>query len=796
MRGRLVLALTLLAWALRLWRVETLGDLEFDEIVSVRYAALPPGELFTALSGALFEHPPLYYLALGGWLTLAGVAPASDQGDLLARLFSLFPGTLLIPLTFAAGARVLGPRAAALAAALVALAPLPLFYSREARMYELVACLGLAATWLFARAVDRGSRAPWLAFAATGAAAVLVHYAGLLLVLAQPLALLARRERGARRPALVALAAVLLPAAVWTLAASGVRESLPALQPANLLDAPAGLWSVLRELAGGPESGGNRTAIAALALVALATLGAWHAGSRVAPLVISAGAGLLAVVFAIALGKPVYARYALAGVPFIYLLGGAAIVHRATGARTLAAIALLFGVLPWSATYYSTYRRADYGDITRRIATHERPGDAILLTGPWQAWYFDYYYPRTGGAILHRVLPRNAPPALDPARTEPELVALQASHRRVWFVEAGLAQADPTHFVERWLRRHAWPALREPQQTAVLSLYALRAPDVRRELRPVDLGGVLRLAGGWVDGEEVPATDVVRLNLDLELLRPTDRALRGSLRLVGADGQRLATDFDLIDVDRDDRAIAAWRPGERVSLRRGIWVSVSANPQPYDVRLVIYDGETLAPLPPAAGSVGSGGEISIGAVYVTQTRAQQPPPEGSFERTDRVFGGGDAFDVLHLEGVRWQQRDPTRAPLSFDLLWRIEGATGALHRTRLTVRDTRGRAWLDATEPLFSGSFPMHDWRPNETLGERRVLDLTSLPDGDYTIGLRLLDERGREVPVAGPGAAPAGAEVQLARLRRSNRSSPAEWLSGQLARVERRLAPILAILG
>ncbi|HET7771176.1 MAG TPA: glycosyltransferase family 39 protein, partial [Chloroflexota bacterium] len=774
--ARTVLALTLLAWALRLCRIDALGDLEFDEIVSVRYAALPAGELLATLSGALFEHPPLYYLALGAWLALTGAAPATDPGDLLARLLSIFPGALLVPLTFAAGSRSLGARTGTIAAALVALAPLPLFYSREARMYELVACLGLAATWLFARASARGTTTHWLAFALTGAAAALVHYAGLLLVLVQPLTLALDSRR--RRSALLALGAVLLPAAAWGLSASGVRGSLPAFEWRNVLAVPAGLWAALRELAGGAESGGARTVITALALCALCALGAWRTGRRALPLLASAGAGVLAVAFAIALGKPVYARYALAGAPFVYLLAAAALSYRAPLARPLAALTLLFGVLPWGATYFSTYRRADYGDITRRIATHERPGDAILLTGPWQAWYFDYYYPRTGGSTLHRVLPRNAPPALDPAQAALELAALQSSHRRVWFVQAGLAQADPSGFVEGWLRQHAWPALREPQQTAVLSLYAFHPPENRRPLRSVDLGGVVRLAGGWVDGDEVPATDVARLSLDLELLSSTDRPLRGSLRLVGADGQRLATDFDLADVDRGDRPIQAWRPGERVSLRRGVWVPVSANPQPYDVRLVVYDGETLAPLVPAGAATGSGGEVSIGSVYVTQTRAQQPPPEGTFERLNRVFGGGDAFDVLHLVGLRWHQRDASAAPLGFDLLWRIEGATGALHRTRLSVRGAAGRAWLDASEPLFSGSFPIDDWRPNETLGERRVLDLTSLPNGDYTISLGLLDERGREVPIAGPNGVPQpGAEVPVARIRVPHRTLPGEWL-------------------
>ena len=144
-----VAAVVLLGFVLRLWRLANLGDLEFDEIVSVRYAALPGPALLPLLAGALFEHPPAFYLALGWWRGLFG---ASDS---VARLFSVLPGTLSIPLTAAVARRLfggaLGRRAGLLAALLVAVAPLPVFYSREARMYALVACLGLASLWLFLR---------------------------------------------------------------------------------------------------------------------------------------------------------------------------------------------------------------------------------------------------------------------------------------------------------------------------------------------------------------------------------------------------------------------------------------------------------------------------------------------------------------------------------------------------------------------------------------------------------------------------------------------------------------------
>ena len=62
---------TLAALALRIARLGDLGNLEFDEIVSLRYAMLPPADLVARLAGARFKHPPGYYVSLGAWLATA-----------------------------------------------------------------------------------------------------------------------------------------------------------------------------------------------------------------------------------------------------------------------------------------------------------------------------------------------------------------------------------------------------------------------------------------------------------------------------------------------------------------------------------------------------------------------------------------------------------------------------------------------------------------------------------------------------------------------------------------------------
>jgi 4-amino-4-deoxy-L-arabinose transferase-like glycosyltransferase len=810
-------AIVLLGFALRLWRLAQLGDLEFDEIVSVRYAALPGPALVPLLAGALFEHPPAFYLALGWWRTAFGTA------DGVARLFSVLPGTLSIPLAYAVSRRLFaapseaglgGRRPALLAALLVAVAPLPLFYSREARMYALVAALGLASLWLFLRGLAPSPPRPaesagrgasrsglWIAYTLVGAVTAYVHYLGALQIAGQALAavLVRRRAPWALRPVAFSTAAVAALALPWALVAQGTRASLPALAPANLAALPGAIWGAWRDLAAGPEAAGVAATIGALALFGLAVAGLPRRPVPRTVTAVSLGTGLAGLVFAVALGKPVQARYVLPVAPLVFILA-ANTLSRSARLALAGAVGLLAGFLPFWWHYYGDYARADYSAITRRVAALERPGDGVLLTGPWQAWYFDYYYPRSGGALSHEVLPLNAPPALDPAAADRRLEAIAQEHRRLWFVQAGLAQADPTNYVERWLLRHAWPATREAHQNAVLSQYALQPPRVTRPLRPVTFGDRLRLVEGSVDGEEVPAGDVVRLTLELEALRPLPADYKASLRLAGLDGQRTAVDFDLVDrQDEDERGTSGWAPGTRVTVRRGIWAPASLGPQPYSVRLVVYDPGTLAPLvpdgSPSAGAEGltPDGEAPVGDVYVTQSLAALPAgAETPYRPLPRRFGGGDDFDAVDLVGVRPGQSDPGAGPLGFDLLWRLGGLSGTEHRSTISVVDAAGTVWAEETRPLFGGTFAMHDWREGETLAERRTIDLTALPPGHYRVQVGLVDARGRPLPLAGPGPSAEGAAVDVAAYDLPYHRPLTERIAARIDRLSGRLGGLL----
>lgn len=135
---RWLLILLLVAALLRL---TTLGrnSIWLDEALSVQIASHTQAEIW---SGALEDrHPPLYYSLLGAWLHWAGASEWAIR--LPTALVSIFNVLLL----YALGRRLAGWEVAVAAAALLAVAPLDIWYAREARMYVFVAFAALLMAW-------------------------------------------------------------------------------------------------------------------------------------------------------------------------------------------------------------------------------------------------------------------------------------------------------------------------------------------------------------------------------------------------------------------------------------------------------------------------------------------------------------------------------------------------------------------------------------------------------------------------------------------------------------------------
>jgi len=148
--GVLSLALfVLLASALRVLRLD-FQPLWWDEGYSVWFATHPLGQMASLTAQDI--HPPLYYALLHGWIGLLGAGPVS------LRLLSVLFGVLAIPAIYLAGRRMLSRRAALLAAFLLALSPLHVYYSQEVRMYGLVALLSIGVLAVAWGVLERGGK--------------------------------------------------------------------------------------------------------------------------------------------------------------------------------------------------------------------------------------------------------------------------------------------------------------------------------------------------------------------------------------------------------------------------------------------------------------------------------------------------------------------------------------------------------------------------------------------------------------------------------------------------------------
>jgi len=174
-------AVLLLAAALRLPGLDE-QSLWTDEVYSVEAARWPVPVLLTAED----PHPPLFGLILKA---LDRLGPS----DLHGRRVSAIAGIAAVGAMLGLGCAVAGRRVAVLAALMLAIAPLHVWYSREGRMYSLVALCSITASWLFVRALRDGGARRWTGYVLVSAIGLLTHYLYATVVLAQAVFVVLRR---------------------------------------------------------------------------------------------------------------------------------------------------------------------------------------------------------------------------------------------------------------------------------------------------------------------------------------------------------------------------------------------------------------------------------------------------------------------------------------------------------------------------------------------------------------------------------------------------------------------------
>jgi 4-amino-4-deoxy-L-arabinose transferase-like glycosyltransferase len=481
----IVAGLTVLAAALRF---ATLGVQSYhhDEIVTA--SRILRDGFWHAMDAVGFSEsaPPLYYALAWAWTQLTGT------GEFGLRSLSALAGVATVPVAYLLGLELRGRRAGILAAAFVAVNPMLLWYSQEARGYALLTLLTSVAALYFVRALDspRGERRDLTLWGVASALALATHYFAIFPLALEAAWLLWRRGRAAL-------------SGLWIVAATGILLAPLAIHQMSLGHAE---WIGERSLGHRIWEAGVTFAVgetgdviarpervlpavvpllAMLALLVLPAVRGERGDRRAAGRMLALAAATVAAPLALALIAPgkdyVLSRNLLpALVPLLAAVAVGATLHRARRAgAALAAVLVAYslGFSIWAGASPSL-QRPDWDAVAARVGEPAAPRAIVTWT--------------LGEASLRYYLSTGA------FQTQPSEGFAWSVHE-VDFVSDGPAPPVPVRLLgprfhqvgygpagRLWVRRYALPGL----DLAHLRLRAIRDADLGFRSNGVLLDGI------------------------------------------------------------------------------------------------------------------------------------------------------------------------------------------------------------------------------------------------------------------------------------------------------------------
>lgn len=371
----------------------------YDEAESVRFINYPFHELALGLrhdNGS----PPFYFLLLKPWAALFGESEAA------LRALSVAFGVLAVPVLAAVALRLVGGRAAVLAAWLLAVSPFAVELSNEARTYALVVLLGLLDMFFFLR--WRESRR-WGDLLGCVLATFLLgysHYFGFTVPLAQGFTLLVlqRRERLLARW----VGAMVLAALLWAfwlptfLAQVTRREDVQEAWLFQFLGAPVAL--TLGRTFAWKEAPPGLLALAlavAVLVCAVALRGFWALRSAPFTATLLSAWFLVPIVpplvAAVLLSPQFMARYATVGLPALLMLVAVGL-ERLAPRRRQAVLAVVVAASAFSLYRYATGPLKDDFRSASTVVLRAglTPESILLFDRDHEVEAFRYYAGRAG----------------------------------------------------------------------------------------------------------------------------------------------------------------------------------------------------------------------------------------------------------------------------------------------------------------------------------------------------------------------------------------------------------------
>ncbi len=587
-RTRQALALAPILWLAMALRFHQLGLQSFwnDEGNAARLAER---SVRLIIKGAAMDiHPPGYYLLLHFWQLGAG------RTEFALRAFSALCGLLTVAVVAALGRHLGGKRTGAVAALLLALHPLALYYAQEARMYALLGLVAALTLWTGTQCLQTRARWPLLAMGATVLLGLYTHYAYLFALAAVDGAfliywLLRERTWSALRRWSLPQGVALLLFLPWL---PHLRK-LTAWKPPDLAQSGAALHIAQALLVGitHPDPPAYLPAVALLLIL-------WGTARTLRRRPFLTLAALLLVllppILFLATGsyRPAYLKFLLVSLPALTLLLAAPAGGKPWFARGVAFLLLAALLLPQTTALHHlyddpAYRRDDYRGVAALIAAEGRSGDAIVLDAPNQWEVFTYYY---RGPL--EVFP--APYHPDEAEARAWLSTLLDGHGRLFVLYWGDRESDPDRHIERGLAERAYKASEQWITSLRLARYGVAPlPEAPAEAFEARFGEAIVLDGATILGERFRAGDIIPVSLFWQAEGQPAQRYKLFVHLLNAEGQ-LVAQYDAEPVG-GFRPTDGWQAGERIIDRCGVLVPAGLPAGRYTVRVGLYDfqGERL-----------------------------------------------------------------------------------------------------------------------------------------------------------------------------------------------------------
>ncbi len=432
-------------------RFHALGreSLWFDEAFSTSVANWDPRWIILKLTelGLRSTDRNVFHLMLHYALLLG-------QSEVIVRSIPAISGVLSVAALYALGKRLLGQSTGLLAAFLLAISPMHVYYSREGRGYALLALFGLLAAYFMLRALADKSALSWLAYIVLAALAAYTHSFGLLIIAALNLfavVRLAMRRSVARELAVwfvaqVALGLLLLPLILeftgQTSEGWGAwieKYGVPTIKTLGL---------TMGQFSFGVAYGQNRAlyavALAVFAIFCLAALvnvllrrmqpGWWNQDAEPMAFALIYLAAPIAALFLVSQITPLYLeRYLLPFVPpYLLIVARGILTVRQGKLRVLAVLVVLIVTIPGLLAVYQPGQKENWRAGAAYVAANVGANDMIVIYDAYASIPFNFYY---HGDIRQLPISRFA----SDEEMAQHAAVVAAMHDRVWVV---LSHAD------------------------------------------------------------------------------------------------------------------------------------------------------------------------------------------------------------------------------------------------------------------------------------------------------------------------------------------------------------------